>query len=105
VVEAVKGRGRFVQGRLADLSGEEPQLTPEPLTDLVRDSASRGRHPVHQLDPAVIPDRGLRLERRWMLARRTDGNPVLWTQRRRVPLAAPPALRLRTNVLERQQPS
>jgi hypothetical protein len=29
-----------------------------------------------------------------MLARGTDGRPLLWSQRRRLPLLAPPALRL-----------
>jgi hypothetical protein len=35
-----------------------------------------------------------------MLGRRTDGNPVLWTQRRRRPLLTPPGLRLRFDTLQ-----
>jgi hypothetical protein len=34
-----------------------------------------------------------------MPARRTDGTPVLWTQRRRHPLLTPPALALRFDAL------
>lgn len=91
---------RFVQGRLADLSGTEAGLTPAPTSDLLLDPASGGRHPVHQLEPAVVPTDGLQIERRYLLARRIDGLPVLWTQRRRVPLAAPPTMRLQFDVLE-----
>jgi hypothetical protein len=41
----------------------------------------------------------LQLERRYMLARRTDGRPVLWRQRR-VRLAAPLTVRPQHDVLE-----
>ena len=34
-----------------------------------------------------------------MLARATTGEPVLWTQRRRLPVLAPPALALRFDEL------
>jgi hypothetical protein len=94
------GRRRFVQGRAADLSGPAAVLLPAAESDLLVDSASGGTHPVHQIEPAAIPQDGVRLERRAMLARRTDGTPVLWTQRRRQPLLTPPALRLRFDVLE-----
>ena len=50
----------------------------------------------------LIPTLGLRLERRAMLARGTDGRPVLWTQRRRLPLLAPPAPKLRFDVLQEE---
>ena len=55
---------------------------------------------VHELEPAAIPRTGLRLERRWMLARATDGAPVLWMQRRRLPLLGPPSSQLRWDVAE-----
>jgi hypothetical protein len=94
------GRRRLVQGRLADLSGAAARLMPPPRSDLLRDPASGGRHPVHQLEPAAVPTDGLQIERRYVLGRRTNGLPVLWTQRRRVPLAAPPTLRLQFDAME-----
>jgi hypothetical protein len=36
-----------------------------------------------------------------MLARRTDGSPVLWIQRRRLPVLAPPGNELGFDHLER----
>jgi hypothetical protein len=100
VVEEVGGRRRFVQGRAADLSGATAVLLPEAESDLLIDPAAQGAHPTHQLEPAAVPQDGVRVERRAVLARTTDGSPVLWTQRRRQPLLAPPALRLRFDVLE-----
>jgi hypothetical protein len=53
-----------------------------------------------RIELATIPTTGLRLERRWMLGRRTDGLPVLWAQRRRLPLLGPPVSGLRFDVLD-----
>lgn len=100
VVEEVSGRRRFVQGRAADLSGPAMVLIPPPESDLLQDPGSGGTHPVHQIEPAAIPADGIRLERRAILARGTDGSPVLWTQRRRLPVLTPPALRVRFDVLD-----
>ena len=105
VVQPVDGRRRFVQGRAADLSGPTAVLQPAASSDLLVDPASGGTHPVHQIEPAAIPVDGVRLERRAMLARRTDGTAVLWTQRRRQPLLSPPGLRLRFDVLEPVPPT
>jgi hypothetical protein len=104
VVQEIAGRRRFVQGRAADLSGPTAVLQPPPESDLLDDPASGGVHPVHQIEPAAIPQDGLRLQRRAMLARATDGQPVLWTQRRRQPLLTPPGLRLRFDTLEPTPP-
>jgi hypothetical protein len=101
IVEDVDGRRRFVQGRAADLSGREPRLLPPPISDLLDDPGRRPGDPVHQLEPAAVPVDGLRVERRAMLARTTAGEPVLWTQRRRVPLLTPPTFALRFDVLQR----
>jgi len=49
-----------------------------------------------------VPSLGLRLERRYMLARGTDGQPVLWSQRRRLPLLAPPALGVRFDLMQEE---
>jgi hypothetical protein len=77
---------RLIQGRLADLSGRNAVLMPHPATDLLRPSpADTGQPRIHRIEPAAIPVDGLQLERRYMLARRTDGQPILWRQRRRVP--------------------
>jgi hypothetical protein len=93
-VKDVAGRRRFVQGRLADLSQTPPALMPEARATVLYDNAASGQMPAHQIEPSTIPINGLRLERRMMLARGTDGRPVLWAQRRRLPLLAAPALRL-----------
>ncbi|WP_432513065.1 hypothetical protein [Kineococcus sp. SYSU DK001] len=105
VVEEVAGRRRFVQGRAADLSGPTAVLLPEAESDLLVDPASGGVHPTHQLEPAAVPQDGVRVERRAVLARATDGSPVLWTQRRRQPLLTPPALRLRFDTVEAVPPA
>ena len=102
VIDEVAGRRRFVQGRAADLSGPTAVLLPPPVSELLYDPTANGR-PVHQIEPATIPQDGLRLERRAMLARGTDPAPVLWTQRRRQPLLTPPALRLRFDALNPSQ--
>ena len=55
-----------------------------------------------QIQPAAIPVEGLRVQRRTLLARSTTGQPVLWTQRRRQVLEAPPTLALRFDVLRHE---
>ncbi len=80
---------RYRQGRLtvADDDGAPVlQAPPDPDTRLLRPTGTA----LHQVDPTSVPAGGLRLERRWMLARRADGSPVLWQQRRRLtPMTAP----------------
>jgi hypothetical protein len=101
LVGQVNGRRRFVQARAADLTGPTAILAPEPESDLLyTDPVTRSGTPVHQIEPAAVPIDGLVLERRAVLGRRTDGNPVLWTQRRRRPLLTPPGLRLRFDTLQ-----
>jgi hypothetical protein len=46
----------------------------------------------------------LRIRRRAMLARSTSGEPVLWTQRQRDLLLAPPTFALRFDVLRQDPP-
>jgi hypothetical protein len=98
----VGGRRRFIQGRLADLAQAPPALLPEPRARVLYDRQAPARGPVHQIEPATVPSLGLRLERRYMLARGTDGLPALWSQRRRLPLLAPPAPHLRFDVMEEE---
>ena len=105
-VQEVNGRRRFVQGRMADLSTDPPKLMAEARVTLLRDMGHYTTNPedqvepVHQIEPATIPSEGLRLRRRWMLARETDGQPRLWVQRERLPLLAPPISGLHFDVFE-----
>jgi hypothetical protein len=100
VLDPASLQRRFVQGRLADLSGPEAVFAPVPKVDLLYDRKRPEGEPVHQIQPSAVPRTGLRLERRYVLGRRADGTPVLWSERRRAPLAAPPALPLHFDTLE-----
>jgi hypothetical protein len=100
VIEDVDGRRTFVQGRAADLSGATPRLLPPPISDLLIDPHGGNGRPVHRLEPAAIPGDGVRVERHAILARSTNGEPLLWTQRRRQPLLTPPAFGLRFDVFK-----
>ena len=91
----IEGR-QFVQGLVADLSGAVPQLRPGPRTTLLR---NRSLTPGHELRPSAVPSVGVRLVRRWRLARGTDGRPVLWLQTERLPLVTGPVSHLRFDVL------
>jgi hypothetical protein len=93
---------RFVQSRLADLRTRPPTLMPAPVSDLLADPAAPAAGPVHQIEPATVPVTGLRLERRYVLGRASDGTPRLWRQRRRLPLLTPPVSGLRFDILEQQ---
>lgn len=105
-VNDVNGQRRFVQGRLANLENDPPDLFPEPQASLLIDQANytadpaNQTAPVHQIEPGTVPSNGLRLKRRWMLVRQTDGLPQLWVQRQRLPLMAPPSSGLRFDVFE-----
>jgi hypothetical protein len=101
-IREMDGRRRFVQGRLANLATDPPELMPEPRARILTDPMATPPAPIHQIEPATVPTLGLRLERRYMLARGTDGKPVLWRQRRRLPLIAPPAPRLRFDVMQEE---
>jgi hypothetical protein len=101
-ISSVNGRRRFIQGRLADLAQDPPVLMPEPRARVLFDATAAPGDPVHQIEPATVPTLGLRLERRYMMARGTDGLPVLWSQRQRLPLLSPPAPHLRFDVMEEE---
>ncbi len=107
VLQAVDGRRRFVQARLADLNVNPPALFPEPVAEVLYDKANLPANrfqPVHQIEPSTIPRSGLRLQRQWVLARDVDGNPRLWVQRRRLALHDPPTTMLRFDTLTRALP-
>jgi hypothetical protein len=99
----VRSSGRsFVQGRLADTSGDEAVLAPPPRSDLLRDPTwerdpdadPHEQAPPHRIAPSAVPRFGLRLRRRSLLGRRMDGTPVLWSQRSRTMHTTPPSLPL-----------
>ena len=72
----------------------------EPRARVLQDPQAPTGGPQHQIEPATVPSQGLDLERRWVLGRTTDAKPVLWMQRRRSPLQAPPSSGLRFDLLE-----
>ena len=94
------GPRRFLQARLADLLTRPVTLLPGPASRVLRPPRTSDAEPYHALDPAAVPQRGLRIERRYQLGRRTDGMPVLWVQRRTTPLQGPPVSGLLFDVLE-----
>lgn len=104
LIAEVDGHRRFVQGRLADLGVRPTATRAGPTSSLLIDPAASSTDPFHAIDPAVVPERGLRLQRRYRLGRRTDGLPVLWLERRRLPLSGLPVSGLRFDVLDEQTP-
>jgi hypothetical protein len=73
---------------------------PLPVTSLLRDPHASAADPAHRIEPSTVPATGLRLQRQWALARRTDGVPVLWTQRLRLPLLGAPVSGLRFDLVD-----
>jgi hypothetical protein len=112
-VEALPGedgqpRRRFVQRRLADLARERPELLPAARAQVLRVQADPGDpaspETVHEIEPATVPSIGIVVQRRYVLARDTSGNPVLWLQRHRTPFLSPPGRTLRFDVLAEDVP-
>jgi hypothetical protein len=91
VMEEVNGKRRLVQYKLMDLTRQKPAPMPPPQAITLQ---------APQILPLAIPSNGIEIERRWQLARDMDGAPVLWIQRQRRTLLAPPARRLRFDVME-----
>jgi hypothetical protein len=88
---------RLVQQRLVDLSRQRPTLMPAPEAEVLQPPIPGE---LHAIAPLAVPSNGIEVDRRWMLARDMDGQPVLWLQRQRRPLLSPPARRLRFDVME-----
>jgi hypothetical protein len=108
-VEPREGRRIFVQGRVADLTTAPPALRRGPRSSLIGGSADADPASPsstggigHELEMTAVPYQGVRLERRYVLARGTDGRPVLWRQRRRVPVLAGPTSHLRFDVFREE---
>lgn len=94
------GNVRFVQARLADLNLRPVVPRPGPTSRLLRDPAAGPVDPTHQISPGGVPRNGLRIDRRHVLGRRVDGQPLLWVQRRGTPPLSPPASSLPFDILE-----
>ena len=87
--------GGWRQGVLADLTGPHPRHRPGPQSRLIGGPSGAGLGRGHLLAADAIPSSGLLLRRRAMLARDTNGRPVLWVERSAAPLAGPPVSHLR----------
>ncbi len=98
IVELVEkgGQRRLEQRRLTDLSRQKPIAMPPPQAEVLRPAPAEH---LHRIAPLAIPSNGIEVERRWQLARDMNGQPVLWIQRQRRSLMAPPARRLRFDVM------
>ncbi|CAA9365155.1 MAG: hypothetical protein AVDCRST_MAG93-7917, partial [uncultured Chloroflexia bacterium] len=88
---------RLVQRHLVDLSRQKPGRMPAAEAQVLQAEAPA---PSHQIAPLAIPSNGIEVERRWMLSRDTNGQPILWIERQRRALLSPPARRLRFDVME-----
>lgn len=83
----------FVQRRLLDLSlPPTPVPMPRPLARVLLPEG------VHRVVSSAIPQDGIELERRYLLARDIHGQPQLWIQQQVRPLLSPPARALAFDV-------
>lgn len=104
-IEARPDGRLYVQGLVEDLNdparlaGQPPRLRDGPRSTLIGGTPDSRLGLGHQLRPTALPNQGLALERRYLLGRTTDGQPLLWVQRGRRPLVAGPASWLRFDVL------
>jgi hypothetical protein len=97
--DAGDGRsGRWRQAVLADLTGPTPRPRPGPISRLIGGPSGIGLGRGHELAARAIPSSGIRLLRRAVLARDTDGRPVLWVERSVRPVTGPPTSHLRFDV-------
>jgi hypothetical protein len=87
--------GGLIQRQLVDYSRQVPHPMPLPEAQVLSQ-----RPDIHRINPSAMPGNGIEVERRWQLARDMNGQPVLWLQRQRRSLLAPPARRLRFDVME-----
>jgi hypothetical protein len=94
----VRGR-EWRQAVLADLSGPLPRPRPGPVSRLIGGPSGPGVGRGHALSSTAVPSSGVRLRRRAMLARDTDGHPVLWVERSVLPVTGPPTSHLRWDVM------
>ena len=96
-IDKSKDIRQLVQRSLVDYSLQQPKKMPLPNAQVLQ---SIEPEQLHVINPLAIPSNGIQLERRWQLARDMNGLPVLWIQRKRSPLLAPPARLLKFDVME-----
>lgn len=82
---------------LADLSKTPARPMDYPQAEVLRDRG-QGEEKLHALSSGSIPSNGISVERRWLLARDIEGNPLLWIERQRHPLLSPPGRTLRYDI-------
>ncbi len=99
-VVSTEGVRRYLQARLVDFDARPVVPRPGPASRLLQDPAAGATEPHHAIFPDVVPVAGIRLDRRFVLGRSTTGAPLLWVQRRRSMLPAPPTSRLRFDVVD-----
>ncbi len=97
--------GGWRQGVLADLTGPYPRPRPGPRSRLIGGPSGAGIGRGHQLASDAIPSNGVLLRRRAMLARDTQGRPILWVERSTAPVSGPPVSHLRFDVLAEGAPA
>ena len=84
----------YVQGRLVE-SASAAHLLPEPEAMVLREEGGRP----HVLEASAVPSTGVRLTQRYVLARATSGDPLLWLRTETAPLDAPAAAGTRFDAL------
>ncbi len=84
VIDKTGSQRRFIQARFQDLSKLGDNKMPLPKAQFLPTD------PPHWIDPSSVPESGLALIRRVKLTRALDGSPLLWVERRQLPLIAPP---------------
>lgn len=93
------------QAVLADLTGPLPVARPGPVSRLIGGPSGAGVGRGHEMSATAVPSSGIRLRRRAMLARDTNGRPVLWVERSTAPVAGPPTSHLRWDVMVEAPPA
>jgi len=94
-LEADEAGRRFRQARLDEAVFPNVPALPPPRAAILHVDTG-----IHEIATDAVPSNGIEIERCWMLARDVDGKPILWIQRQRKPLRAPPARLVRFDVLE-----
>lgn len=89
---------KLIQGRLAELGGEDPVWMPLPRAELL----GANKKGIHNIEAGVVLDHGLELSRRWLLARDTNGQPVLWLRRSSCPIDVPLSSLVRFDTVQRR---
>jgi hypothetical protein len=88
----------YVLRGLVDLELVRPAMLPRPTARALGNTPIQSR--LHRLASEAMMTGGLEVQRRWKLARGTDGRPLLWIERCCLPLREMPARTMRFDVLD-----